>query len=88
MLTTATDQSLLTYVYLVILTSKRIVVGKSPRVNISTCVQVHPADEPHTKRNTRPGLHCYSPFISICEAYDHTVILRQTIQDAYMLKKD
>ncbi|VDO71221.1 unnamed protein product [Schistosoma mattheei] len=30
----------------------------SPRVNIKSEMQVHPADESQTGRNARPGFHC------------------------------
>ncbi|VDO82865.1 unnamed protein product [Schistosoma margrebowiei] len=37
---------------------KRTVLSSSPRANINSEMQVHPADESQTGRNARPGFHC------------------------------
>ncbi|VDO47178.1 unnamed protein product [Schistosoma margrebowiei] len=39
-------------------TPSRYPFSSSPRVNINSEMQVHPADESQTGRNARPGFHC------------------------------
>ncbi|VDP27655.1 unnamed protein product [Schistosoma curassoni] len=37
---------------------KRNLLDSSPRVNINSEMQVHPADESQIGRNAHPGFHC------------------------------